>query len=113
LLNNTGIVRNRAKIEAAIQNARCTMKIKEEFGSLDSFLWAFVGGRPIQNAWKGLKEVPCQSKESDLMSRRLKGREFKFVGTKICYSFMQAVGMVNDHEASCFRYEEVKKLSEI
>jgi DNA-3-methyladenine glycosylase I len=111
LLINPGIVRNKAKIEAAIQNARSALKIQEEYGSLDSFLWDFVEGRPIQNAWKGLKEIPCQTKESDLMSRELKKREFKFAGTKICYSFMQAVGMVNDHEVSCFCYERVRSLS--
>ena len=110
LLNNPGIIRNRAKIEAAIHNARNVLKIQNESGSLDSFLWSLVGGKPVQNTWKSLKEIPGQTKESDLMSRELKRRGFKFVGSKICYAFMQAVGMVNDHEVSCFCYERVKKL---
>jgi len=110
LLANPGIVRNKAKIESAIQNARRVLKIQDDYGSLDSFLWRFVGGRPIQNAWKGPKEIPCQTKESDSMSRELKKRGFQFVGPKICYSFMQAVGMVNDHEISCFCYGRVKEL---
>jgi len=111
LLANSGIIRNKAKIEAAIQNARCALKIQEEYGSLDSYLWGFVGGRPIQNAWKGPKEIPSETKESNLMSRELKKGGFKFVGSTICYAFMQAVGMVNDHEVSCFCYEKIKKLS--
>jgi len=111
LLANSGIIRNKAKIEAAIQNARCALKIQEEYGSLDSYLWGFVGANPIQNAWKGPKEIPSETKESDLMSRELKKRGFKFVGSTICYAFMQAVGMVNDHEVSCFCYEKIKKLS--
>jgi DNA-3-methyladenine glycosylase I len=111
LLHDPGIVRNRLKIEAAIQNARQVLKIQDESGSLDSYLWGFVEGRPIQNAWKDLREIPCETRESDLMSRELKKRRFKFTGTKICYAFMQAVGMVNDHEISCFRHEQVKKLS--
>jgi len=112
LLHNPGIIRNRLKIEAALQNARSVLKIQDEHGSLDSFLWGFVGGRPVRNAWKSLKEIPCQTQESDLMSKELKGRGFTFVGTKICYAFMQAVGMVNDHEITCFCYERVRKLSE-
>ena len=111
LLANPGIIRNRAKIEAAIQNARAVLKIQEEYGSLDSLLWGFVEGKPIQNAWKGSQEIPSETKESDLMSRELRKRGLKFVGSKICYAFMQAVGMVNDHEVSCFCYEKVKKLS--
>jgi len=109
LLHNPGIVRNRIKIESAIQNARLALKIQDEFGSLDSFLWSFVGGTPIQNAWKSLKEIPSHTRESDLMSRELKKRGFKFVGSTICYAFMQAVGMVNDHILSCFRHREVIK----
>ena len=111
LLANPGIIRNKAKIEAAIQNARCALKIQEEYGSLDSYLWGFIGGRPIQNAWKGPKEIPCETKESNLMSREMKKRGLKFVGSKICYAFMQAVGMVNDHEVGCFCYERVKRLN--
>jgi DNA-3-methyladenine glycosylase I len=110
LLQNPGIVRNKSKIEAAIENARCVLKIQEEFGSLDSFLWSFVGGTPIQNVWKSLEEIPSHTKGSDLMSRELKKRGFKFVGSTICYGFMQAVGMVNDHIVPCFRHREVKKL---
>ncbi len=111
LLLNPGIIRNRTKIEAAIKNARAALKIRDEYGSLDSFLWDFVGGRPIQNAWKDPKGIPCQSNESDRMSRDLKEKEFTFVGTKICYSFMQAVGMVNDHEVTCFRYDRIRKMT--
>ena len=112
LLHNPGIIRNRLKIEAALQNARSVLKIQDEHGSLDSFLWGFVGGRPVRNAWKSLKEIPCQTQESDLMSKELKRRGFTFVGTKICYAFMQAVGMVNDHEITCFCYKRVRKLIE-
>ncbi len=110
LLIDPGIIRNRAKIEAAVHNARGVLKIQAEDGSLDSFLWKFVGRKPIQNAWKNVREIPCQSKESNELSRELKKRGFKFVGSKICYSFMQAVGMINDHEISCFRYKEVSCL---
>jgi DNA-3-methyladenine glycosylase I len=109
LLSNPGIVRNRRKVESAIQNARCALKVREEYGSLDSFLWGFVGGAPIQNEWKSLQEVPSRSRESDMMSRELQKRGFSFVGSTICYSFMQAVGMVNDHIVPCFRHREVKK----
>jgi DNA-3-methyladenine glycosylase I len=98
------------KIEAAIQNARLVLKVQKEYGSLDSFLWSFVGSTPIQNTWKSLKEVPCRSGESDVMSKGLQKRGFKFAGSMICYSFMQAVGMVNDHVLSCFRYKEIKKI---
>ena len=107
LLHDPGIIRNRLKIEAAIQNARQVLEIQDEFGSLDSYLWDFVGGRPIQNAWKDFREIPCETRESDLMSAELKKRGFKFTGTKICYAFMQAVGMVNDHTTNCFRYREL------
>jgi DNA-3-methyladenine glycosylase I len=112
LLHNPGIIRNRLKIEAAIQNARCVLKVQEEYGSLDSYLWSFVGGKPVQNAWKSLKEIPCQTLESDRMSKELKRKGFTFVGTKICYAFMQAVGMVNDHEISCFCHKRIRRLSE-
>ena len=112
LLADSGIIRNRAKIEAATRNAQSALRIREEYGSLDSFLWGFVGGRPIQNAWKGLEEIPCRSRESDLMSKELKKKNFTFVGTKICYSFMQAVGMVNDHEVTCFCYNKIRRMSE-
>jgi len=110
LLVNPGIIRNRAKIESAIQNARSALKIQKEHGSLDSFLWSFTGGRPIQNARRGPENIPSHSEESDAMSKELKKRGFKFVGTTICYAFMQAVGMVNDHEVACFRYEQIRKI---
>jgi DNA-3-methyladenine glycosylase I len=104
LLANPGIVRNRLKVEAAVVNARCTLAAQEEFGSLDAYLWRFVDGRPVRNAWKSLKEIPPSTRESDAMSKDLRGRGFKFVGSTICYAFMQAVGMVNDHAVDCFRY---------
>lgn len=107
LLQDKGIVRNKLKVEAAIRNARATLAIQEEFGSLDTFLWQFTGGGPMKNAWKTLGEIPSSTKESDKMSKELKRRGFTFVGSTICYAFMQAVGMVNDHVVDCFRYEEV------
>jgi len=110
LLRDPGIIRNRTKIEAAIQNARSALKIRKELGSLDSFLWSFAGERPIQNARRGPEDIPSHSEESDSMSKELKKRGFKFVGTTICYAFMQAVGMVNDHEVTCFRYEQIRKM---
>ncbi len=112
LLNNPGIVRNRMKIESTVQNARSVLEIQREYGSLDSFLWSFVGGAPIQNRWKNLKEVPSRTRESDSMSKELQKRGFKFVGSTICYAFMQAVGMVNDHVTSCFRHKEIRRLDE-
>jgi DNA-3-methyladenine glycosylase I len=111
LLANPGIIRNRKKIESAILNARAVLEIRKEHGSLDSLLWSFVGNTPIQNTWESLKEVPPHTRESDLMSKELQKRGFKFVGSTICYAFMQAVGMVNDHVTSCFRHKEIKKLS--
>jgi DNA-3-methyladenine glycosylase I len=104
LLANPGIVRNRLKVEAAVINARCTLAAQEQFGSLDAYLWRFVDGRPMRNAWKSLKEIPPSTRQSDAMSKDLRGRGFKFVGSTICYAFMQAVGMVNDHAIDCFRY---------
>lgn len=109
LLNDAGIVRNRLKIESAIVNARGVLEIREEYGSLDAFLWRYVGGAPVQNAWKDLSEVPATSQASDSMSKDLKKRGFKFVGSTICYAFMQASGMVNDHVTDCFRYKTIKK----
>jgi DNA-3-methyladenine glycosylase I len=103
LLANAGIVRNRLKITAAIANARAFLAIREEFGSFDAYVWRFVNGRPIRNTWRS-DELPAHTIESDAMSKDLKVRGFKFVGTTICYAFMQAVGMVNDHEKGCFRY---------
>lgn len=107
LLANTGIVRNRLKIQAAVQNARAFLKIRETFGSFDTYIWQFVEGNPIQNRWKHIKEIPAKTAESEAMSKDLKKRGFKFVGSTICYAFMQAVGMVNDHTVDCFRYSEV------
>lgn len=107
LLNNPGIVRNRRKIEATIINARAFLEIQEQFGSFDTYAWEFVGGKPIQNAWKSLQEIPANTPESGAMSKALLQRGFKFVGTTICYAFMQAVGMVNDHTIDCFRYTQL------
>jgi len=107
LLGDAGIVRNRQKIAAAIQNARATRAIQQEFGSLDAYLWRFVGGRPRVNAWTTLTEVPASTPESDAMSKELKRRGFAFVGTTICYAFMQATGLVNDHLVDCFRYAQL------
>ena len=111
LLADPGIIRNRLKIEAAIQNARCALDIQSEFGSLDAYLWSFVGNRPIQNRWKRHQDVPAKTSESEAMSKDLARRGFKFVGPTICYAFMQAVGMVNDHLTYCFRYEKIKKMN--
>ncbi|HEY8460776.1 MAG TPA: DNA-3-methyladenine glycosylase I [Blastocatellia bacterium] len=108
LLANPGIVRNRLKIEAAIQNARSFLAVQEEFDSFDSYLWEFVGGKPIQNNWKSLKEVPVSTAEAEALSKDLRRRGFKFVGPTICYAFMQAVGMVNDHLSYCFRRKELR-----
>jgi DNA-3-methyladenine glycosylase I len=107
LLRDTGIVRNRLKIEAAIANARAALEVAGEFGSLDAFLWQFTGGRPRVNGWTSLKQIPASTAESDTMSKELKRRGFRFVGSTICYAFMQAVGMVNDHVTDCFRYGEL------
>ena len=109
LLNNPGIIRNKLKIKSAITNAQAFLKIQKEFGSFDKYIWQFVGGKPIVNKWKSIKELPATSKESDAMSKDLKKRGFKFVGSTICYAYMQAAGMVNDHIVSCFRYKEVRK----
>ncbi len=107
LLRDTGIVRNRAKIEAAIGNARALLEVQREFGSFDAYVWRMVGGRSKRNAWRTLKQIPAQTGESQEMSRDLKKRGFRFVGPTICYSHMQATGMVNDHLVDCFRYREV------
>jgi DNA-3-methyladenine glycosylase I len=108
LLRNPGIVRNRLKISAAIDNARAYRKIQREFGSFDAFVWRFVGGRPKKNAWRSMKQVPAKTAESDAMSKELTRQGFRFVGSTICYAFMQAVGMVNDHLVDCFRYHEIR-----
>lgn len=107
LLKNPGIVRNRLKINAAVQNAKALLEVQDEFGSFDAYIWGFVGGEPKVNAWKSLSEIPAQTPESEAMSKDLKQRGFRFVGPTICYAFMQAVGMVNDHVADCFRYQEL------
>ncbi len=111
LLADSGIVRNRLKIGSAIKNARGVINIQEEFGSLDSYLWRYVDGIPKQNEWKSMAELPVNTAISDMMSKDLKKRGFNFVGSTICYAFMQAVGMVNDHTTDCFRYEEIKQLA--
>jgi len=110
LLADPGIVRNRLKIESAIKNARSVLDIRGEYGSLDSYLWRYVDGAPRQNAWRSMGEIPSRTKISDALSKDLKKRGFKFVGSTICYAFMQAVGMANDHTTDCFRYKQVKEL---
>jgi DNA-3-methyladenine glycosylase I len=107
LLADAGIVRNRLKIAAAVRNAKAFISVQEEFGSFDAYVWRFVGGAPKRNAWPTLKHIPPRTAESDAMSRDLKKRNFTFVGTTICYAYMQAVGMVNDHVVGCFRYGKV------
>ncbi|MCC6713178.1 MAG: DNA-3-methyladenine glycosylase I [Candidatus Dadabacteria bacterium] len=111
LLENHGIIRNRLKVNSAVKNARAFLEVSEEFGTFDKYIWQFVGGRPIDNSRKGLADIPARSKESDAMSKDMKKRGFSFVGSTICYAFMQAAGMVNDHVVDCFRYEEVKRMS--
>jgi DNA-3-methyladenine glycosylase I len=108
LLANPGIVRNRLKIAAAITNAQAFLAAQEEIGTFDEYIWGFVGGEPRQNAWKSLKDVPASTPQSDAMSKDLKRRGFRFVGSTICYAFMQAVGMVNDHLVTCFRRQELQ-----
>jgi DNA-3-methyladenine glycosylase I len=108
LLANPEIIRNRLKIHATITNARAFLRVQEQFGSFDSYIWQFVSGGPIQNSWKKITDVPSSTPESEAMSRDMQKRGFKFVGSTICYAFMQAVGMVNDHVADCFRYKELR-----
>jgi DNA-3-methyladenine glycosylase I len=107
LLADPGIVRNRLKINSAVQNARALLAIQDEFGSYDAYVWKFVGGKPRVNAWRSMKQVPARTAESDAMSKDLKQRGFKFVGSTICYAFMQATGMVNDHVVDCFRHVQL------
>jgi len=104
LLDNPGIVRNKLKVNSTVTNARLFIEVQKEFGSFDKYIWQFVGGKPIVNKWKVASEVPVSTPESDAMSKDLKKRGFKFIGTTICYAYMQAVGMVNDHTTDCFRY---------
>ncbi|HLP76551.1 MAG TPA: DNA-3-methyladenine glycosylase I [Candidatus Paceibacterota bacterium] len=113
LMGDAGIVRNRLKIEATIRNAKAFLEVRKEFGSFDAYIWRFVGGKPIQNRRKSLKEVPARTPESDVMSKDLLKRGFKFVGSTICYAFMQAVGMVNDHLDDCFRHSEVERAEKL
>ena len=110
LLQNAGIIRNRLKINSAITNAKAYLAVQEEYNSFDTYIWQFVNGKPITNTWKTMKEVPAHSKESDAISKDLKRRGFSFVGTTICYAFMQATGMVNDHITDCFRHRTIHKL---
>jgi len=107
LLNNEGIVRNKLKVNAAVQNARGFLEIQKEFGNFDTYIWQFVGGNSRKNAFKHLKGLPAKTAESEAMSKDLLKRDFKFVGPTICYAFMQAVGMVNDHVVGCFRFDEI------
>jgi DNA-3-methyladenine glycosylase I len=109
LLADPGIVRNRLKIASAVTNARCFLAVQEEFGGFDRYIWRFVEGHPRVNHWRTMKEVPARTAESDAMSKDLKQRGFKFVGSTICYAHMQATGMVNDHLVSCFRHKELRK----
>ena len=113
LLADPGIVRNRLKIAAAITNARAYLAVQREFGSFDAYLWRFVGGTPRRNAWAHHREIPARTPESDALSKDLKRRGFTFVGSTICYAFMQACGLVNDHTTGCFRYREVGRRSSV
>lgn len=108
LLADSGIVRNRLKINAAIVNARVFLQVQEQFGSFDEYIWRFTGGKPIQNAWKTMKQVPAATAQSDAMSKDLRQRGFKFVGSTIMYAHMQATGMVNDHTVDCFRWRQLR-----
>jgi DNA-3-methyladenine glycosylase I len=105
LLQDPGIVRNRLKVAASVTNARAFLEVQKEFGSFDKYVWGFIGGKPRKNKWKSMDQIPAITKESDAMSKDLKKRGFKFVGSTICYAFMQATGMVNDHITDCFRYK--------
>jgi DNA-3-methyladenine glycosylase I len=110
LMNDAGIIRNRLKIASTIQNAKAFLKVQEEFGSFDAYIWQFTGGSPIVNSRRSMNQVPASTPESDAMTKDLKKRGFSFVGTTICYAFMQAVGMVNDHLTTCFRYSQLSML---
>ena len=110
LLADSGIVRNRLKIAATIRNAEAFLEVQKEFGSFDKYLWQFIGGKPRQNAWTSMRQVPAKTPESDAMSKDLLKRGFKFVGSTICYALMQAVGMVNDHPVDCYRHRQVARL---
>jgi DNA-3-methyladenine glycosylase I len=112
LLADAGIIRNRLKVSAAVNNARLFLDLQSEYGRFANYIWQFVDGRPISNHWQSLADVPVTTKESDDMSRSLKQKGFKFVGSTICYAYMQAVGMVNDHTVECYRYHEINRLQE-
>jgi len=106
LLNNPGIIRNRLKVESTISNARACINIQHEFGSFDAYIWQFTDGKPVVNRWKTVQQIPASTEISDTMAKQLKKRGFRFVGSTICYAFMQATGMVNDHTVDCFRYHQ-------
>lgn len=110
LLQDPGIVRNRLKVSSAVSNARCFLAVQDEFGSFDAWLWNFVDGRPVQNAFRGTRDVPASTELSDRISKELKKRGFRFVGTTIIYAYLQAVGVVNDHQVNCFRHAQVARL---
>jgi len=111
LLANPGIVRNRLKVESTLRNAKAFLAVQREFGSFDAYVWRFVGGQPVVNRWRSHRHVPARTSESDALSKDLAARGFKFVGSTICYAFMQAVGMVNDHAIDCFRYKQLARRS--
>lgn len=111
LLKDPGIIRNRLKVAAAKQNAQAYIQVTKDYGSFKDYIWSFVDGSPITNSWETISEIPATTKESDAMSKALKKKGFKFVGSTICYAFMQAVGMVNDHIRACYRYDEIKTCS--
>ena len=108
LLGDAGLIRNRLKMASAVANARCLLKLQTEFGSFDAYIWRFVDGRQVVNTWQAIKQIPAHTEQSDAMSKDLRKRGFNFVGTTICYAFMQAVGMVNDHLTGCFRYGQLR-----
>ncbi len=110
LLTNPGIVRNRRKVETAVTNARAFLRVQDEYGSFDAYIWGFVDGDTVHNRWTHERDIPARTKESEAMSKDLKRRDFRFVGPTICYAFMQAVGMVNDHTTDCFRHREIKAM---
>jgi len=111
LLNNPGIIRNRLKVSSAIKNAKAFLEVRKEFGTFDKYIWQFVDHSPIHNTWKSLKELPAKTSESDMMSKDMKIRVLNFVGSTICYAYMQAAGMVNDHTIGCFRHKEIMRTS--
>ena len=108
ILQNPGIIRNRLKVESTVGNAKAFLAVQREYGSFDSYVWRFVGGSPRVNHWRSLRQIPARTAESDALSRDLLTRGFKFVGSTICYAFMQAVGLVNDHEVTCYRYKQIQ-----